>query len=166
MGTKYTQLTLSERCELKSLRYAGHSIRQIGLLMGRSHSTISRELRRNGLRDGVYKPERAEIMYQVRRDRLCKLQRTGTLRDYVHDRLTMGWSPEQIAGRLTLEHSSETISHETIYRYIYRTDMRQERLWRYLSYAKSKRGLHYFKRKREPVVQDMAIAKRPQAIEL
>jgi IS30 family transposase len=165
MGRNYSQLDLDERIELNCLRDAGCSRREIGRLMGRSHTTICRELERNSLPKSGYKPARADIMAGVRRDRPCKLQRLSTLRNDVHDGLAMGWSPDQIAGRLQLEGSKHTISHETIYRYIYRKDVRGERLYRYLPHAKTKRGLRYFKRRREPLPQCMNIANRPQAIE-
>ena len=165
MGRNYSQLDPDERIELNGLRDAGCSRREIGRLMGRSHTTIGRELKRNNLPKAGYKPARADIMAGVRRDRPCRLQRQSTLRDHVHDSLAMGWSPQQIAGRLRQEGSKHTISHETIYRYIYRRDMRDEKLHRYLAHAKAKRGLRYFKRRREPLPERMNIANRPQAIE-
>lgn len=165
MGKRYCQLGLDERIELDHLRKAGCSLRKIGRIMGRSHATISREVRRNGLPRAGYKPARADVMAYVRCDRLRKLERLSALRDHVHDRLAMGWSPEQIAGRLRLERSQHTISHETIYRYIYCRQMRQHRLCRYLPQAKARRGLRYFKRHREPLPQRMNIANRPQAVE-
>ena len=78
----------------------------------------------------------------------------------------MGWSPEQIAGRLRLDQSKHTISHETIYRYIYRREVRKERLYKYLPHAKAKRGLRYFKRRRNPVPEPYNIGNRPQAVEM
>jgi IS30 family transposase len=165
MGKIYKQLDLDERIELNCLRDAGYSFRKIGELMNRSHTSVSRELKRNSLPKAGYKPARADIMAQVRCDRCCKLQRLSALREHVHDRLAMGWSPEQIAGRLRLERSKHTISHETIYRYVYRKHVRKLRLYRYLPHAKAKRGLRYFKRRREPLPERMNIANRPQAIE-
>ena len=165
MGKIYTQLDLDERIELNCLRDAGCSLRKIGKLMSRSHATISRELKRNSLPKAGYKLARADIMAGVRCDRPCKLQRLSTLREHVHDRLAMGWSPEQIAGRLRQQQSKQTISHETIYRYVYRKQVRKLRLYRYLPHAKAKRGLRYFKRRRTPLPERMNIANRPQAIE-
>lgn len=165
MGKTYSQLDLDERIELGGWRDAGCSIREIGRIMGRSHTTISRELKRNSLPKAGYKPARADIMAHVRCDRPCKLERLSALRLHVRDRLAMGWSPEQISGRLRHEGSCHTISHETIYRYIYRKDVRKERLYRYLPHAKAKRGLRYFKRRREPLADCLSIANRPQLIE-
>ena len=88
--------------------------------MNRSHTTLSRELRRNMLPKAGYKPASADRIAWSRCNRDCVLQRLSTLRDHVHDHLAMGRSPEQIAGRLKQQGSKHTISHETIYRYIYR----------------------------------------------
>ena len=97
MGKNYSQLDLDERIELNCLRDAGCSRREIGRLMGRSHTTIGRELERNSLPKAGYKPARADIMAGVRRDRLCKLQRLSTLRNDVHDSL----APFDVGGMVT-----------------------------------------------------------------
>ena len=165
MGKIYNQLDLDERIELDRLRKAGHSLRRIGTLMNRSHTTLSRELRRNMLPKAGYKPASADRIAWSRCNRDCVLQRLSTLRDHVHDHLAMGRSPEQIAGRLKQQGSKHTISHETIYRYIYRPGTRKQRLYRYLPRAKATRGRRYFKRRREPLPEIMNIANRPQAIE-
>ena len=119
MGENYSQLDFDERIELDRLRDAGYSNRKIGRIMGRCHTTIGRELKRNSLPVAGYKPARAQVMSEVRRERPCKLQRLSQLRTHVHDHLAMGWSPEQIAGRLRRMGSCHTVSHETIYRYVY-----------------------------------------------
>ncbi|MFX5998813.1 hypothetical protein ABTF05_20750, partial [Acinetobacter baumannii] len=84
--------------------------------LGRSVSTISRELRRNGARTkawpGGYEPVRAHSLAVRRRRWACryKLERQPDLRDLVKTCLAMGWSPEQIAGRLTREHGRTGLS--------------------------------------------------------
>ena len=60
MGKKYDQLDIDERYELYRLHEAGKAVCEIGRLMGRSGSTISRELRRNALPRGEYKPGSAD----------------------------------------------------------------------------------------------------------
>jgi IS30 family transposase len=77
----------------------------------------------------------------------------------------MGWSPEQISGRLKLEGSEHTISHGSIYRYIYRPKVRPEKLHRYLTRAKARRGRRYFKRQRLPVANRCSIHERPKGAE-
>ena len=83
MGKIYNQLDLDERIELDRLRDAGHSLRRIGTLMNRSHTTLSRELRRNMLPKAGYKPASADRIAWSRCNRDCVLQRLSTLRDHV-----------------------------------------------------------------------------------
>ena len=126
MGKRYDQLDLDDRIEISRLHAAGKSRHEIGHLMGRDASTISRELRRNSLPRGEYKPASADLIALSRgRRRLSKIERLSRLRDHVCDHLAMGWSPEQIAGRLRLEGSEHEISHESIYRFIYRPKVRK-----------------------------------------
>ena len=165
MGKKYDQLDIDERYELYRLHEAGKAVREIGRLMGRSASTISRELRRNALPRGEYKPGSADRIALSRCRRLSRIERLSPLRTYVGDRLAMGWSPEQIAGRLRLEGSEHTVGTETIYRFIYRPRMKPEKLHRFLPRAKATRGRRYFKRRREPIPGRRSIHQRPDAVE-
>jgi IS30 family transposase len=143
MGQSYEQLTLEERCEIARRREAGESIRKIAAAMGRSPSSISRELKRNGASGGTYQPAYAGDQARARRWRGSRMERDEELQRQVLERLRLGWSPEQVSGRLAREAGAKIISHESIYRFIYaqirRTD---DRTWRhYLPRAKSKRGL-------------------------
>jgi len=165
MGTKYSHLDIDERYELFRLHEAGIAQKEIAVLMKRSESTISRELHRNALPKGGYRPGSADRIALSRRRRSSKLERLNLLGGIVRDRLAMGWSPEQIAGRLNLEGAEHTISHESIYRYIYRPKVRPEKLHRYLARAKASRGRRYFKRRRLPMGNRRSIHERPEAAE-
>jgi transposase, IS30 family len=117
-------LSLLERERLKDLVTAGMSIRQIAQVMGRSPSTISRELRRNTVARGGYLPHTAHRLSVKRRERprTAKLATDGPLRDYVAAKLKKRWSPEQIAARLRREFPYDLgmrVSCETIYQAIY-----------------------------------------------
>ena len=85
----------------------------------RAPSTINREMRRNArptkVWRGGYYPARAQRLAERRRrqDGRFKLARQPDLRDCVGKSLAMGHSPEQIAGRLALEHGHIIISHES-----------------------------------------------------
>jgi transposase, IS30 family len=141
MGTKYEQLSLEERCKIACLRANGQSVRQIAANLDRSASTISRELKRNsGARD--YSPSYASDLAWARRWRGSRLVRQPDLQKTVLNLLVMGWSPEQIAGRLTLEKASMSISHESIYRFVHAQISRtKDYSWRLLlPRKKSKRG--------------------------
>ena len=142
MGTGYKQLSLEDRCEIARLHQAGCSIRKIAASLDRTPSTIARELKRNSGRKVGYKPAFANEQTRARRWKGSKLERNPDLRDAVLARLSSGWSPEQIAGRMAREHSVAPVSYETIYRFIYAEITRTKDFsWRlYLPRAKSKRG--------------------------
>jgi IS30 family transposase len=142
MGTRYLQLSLEDRCRIASLQAQGHSIRQIAADLDRAPSTIAREIRRNCGRKVGYKPAYADQQTRARRWKGSKLERDRALCQTVLHRLGQGWSPEQVAGRLAHESASSTVSHETIYRFIYAQIARtKDYRWRhYLPRAKSKRG--------------------------
>ena len=146
MGQHYEQLDLSERIEIYRLHAAGTSLRAIAVAIARDVSTISRELRRNGrptkIWPGGYDPVRADGLAQRRRrwDGRYKLMRQPDLRELVKDRLAMGWSPEQIAGRLTHEQGLTVISPESIYRFAYHRSAQKDYWHRLLPRRKSRRG--------------------------
>jgi len=166
MGRHYDQLSLDERYEIYRRHQSKTSLRQIDRIMDRDPSTISRELERNALARGEYKAASADRIAMSRRRRLSRIERLRQLRTYVDDRLAMGWSPEQIVGRLRLEQSDHTVGIETIYRYIYRPRMRREKLWRFLPRAKVSRGRRYFKRRRDPLPGRRPTHKRPDCVAL
>jgi len=146
MGEHYGQLSLAERVEIYRLHAGGKSLRTIGAALCRAPSTIKRELQRNGRKIGVwpggYDPVRADGLakWRRRRDKRHKLARQPDLRDLVRNSLAMGMSPEQIAGRLTLEKGHTVISHESIYRYVYHRSSAKDYWHQLLPSRKSRRG--------------------------
>jgi IS30 family transposase len=132
--------------EIWRLRAAGGSLHSIARHLGRSASTISRELRRNAKPTkawrGGYDPERAQALAVRRRRWDCrfKMARQPDLRDRVRQLLAMGWSPEQIAGRLALIDASMRISHESIYRFVYHRSAQKDYWHRLLPRRKNRRG--------------------------
>jgi IS30 family transposase len=125
MTTRFTQLQPEERMTLASLHQQGHSLRGIAGLMGRSASTLSREMRRNGSPDGAYGSLAAQRTSQVRRRAARaprKLDADGPLWPLVAHMLNLFWSPQQIARTLRSIWPNEPelhVSHETIYNAIY-----------------------------------------------
>lgn len=116
---RYHQLTSEERYALSALRRQRFSQAAIARALGRHPSTIGRELKRNSRKDGGYRPFTAGEMTRGRRSRSRRnLQFMPEHWALVLDCLKRFWSPEQIAGRLALE-GRLSISHETIYRYIW-----------------------------------------------
>ena len=147
MGKHYEQLRLRERMEIERLRGEGLSLRVIAGRLCRSASTISRELNRNARPtkqwSGPYDGERAHHLAARRRqwDARFKLARQPDLATRVRQRLAMGLSPEQIAGRLAQEKARTRVSHESIYRFIYHRARQHDRSWyRLLPRAKHRRG--------------------------
>jgi IS30 family transposase len=142
MGKKYSQITIEERCEIARLRATGCSIRQIASALDRAPSTIAREMKRNGSRQGGYRPVYADQQGRARRWTGSKLDRNADLREAVLSRLAQGWSPEQVAGRFARDAGRRVISHETIYRFVYAQVARTKNYaWRhFLPRGKSKRG--------------------------
>lgn len=113
----YTQLTQDERYQIYALRQAGHKRCEIAVLLNRDKSTIGRELSRNrGLRG--YRPHQAHTKAIDRRAKKARPRFSNALWPIVEQLVRLDWSPEQISGRLEMEHDA-TISHETIYQYIY-----------------------------------------------
>lgn len=146
MGQCYGQLSLEERIEIYRLHAGGESMQTIAHTLERHVSTISREISRNSAATkvwlGGYCPARAQKLAERRRhwDGRFKLARQPNLRGLVRDRLAMGHSPEQIAGRLTLEHGHTVISHESIYRFIYHRSAQKDYWHRLLPRRKLRRG--------------------------
>lgn len=172
MAKTYKQLSLRERIELDRMTQEGRSLRMIASALGRSPSTLSRELRRNSAPtkawSGGYEPERADALADRRRrwDARFKLTHDEPLRQHVHQRLEAGWSPEQIAGELRLQHGHCVISHESIYRFIYHRSDQKDYWHRLLPRHKSRRG-RLDKRGGSPVhrIQDrVSIDQRPAEV--
>jgi transposase, IS30 family len=142
MAQQYSHLELEDRCSIARLHEGGQSIRQIAAALDRSPSTVSRELKRNRGAKVGYKPAYAQEQTRARRWTGSRLERDDKLRRLVLGCLESGWSPEQVAGRLRQQKAATTISHESIYRFIYAQIRRtQDYAWRlYLPRAKFKRG--------------------------
>lgn len=118
----YKHLTLVEREKLLFFVGQGLRVSEIASLLGRSRSTVYRELKRNSSRKVGYLPVNAQKRYEKRRKQCRKRKRLEdpTLYELVKDRfLNHHWSPEQISGRLEAEDSHYRISYATIYRAIY-----------------------------------------------
>lgn len=168
MGKRYRHLDLEERCAIARLHEDGQSHRQIAAALDRAASTISRELRRNPARQGGYKPAYADEQAWARRWRGPRMARQPDLRRHVLGHLAMGWSPEQIAGRLALQDTSMRISHETIYRYIDDQIRRtKDYAWRhYLPRAKSCRGWNRRRhRPMEHIKDRVSVRNRPAHVD-
>ena len=129
----YLQLAREERYVIRRMRARGRSLREIGLCLGRSVSTISREVRRNRCpHDGWYRSEKAHSRAIARRSRTRKKSQYSEQEwAGVEGLLERKWSPQQISGRRRLC-QVRPISHETIYRRMRRNRRGGGQLWRHL----------------------------------
>jgi len=122
-------LSEDERVRIADLRQTGLSVRAIAGQLGRSPSTVSRELRRNCQPgSGSYRPFAAQRLAARRRARpgRGKLNADPVLRQFVAGQLEKCWSPEQISRALRAEFPAEPGRHlvpETIYQAVYRPEM-------------------------------------------
>src|SRR6201997_4461009 len=116
-------LRFEEREEISRGIAGCRSIRQIAHGLGRSPSTVSREIRRNGGSRG-YRANRADRRAWKRalRAKPCRLALHSKLRWRVAQKLALQWSPEQISGWLKRDFPADQgrqVSHETIYRSLF-----------------------------------------------
>ena len=114
----YCQLTENERYQIYALKKAGHSQQEIARLVGRSPSTISRELRRNaGLRG--YRPKQAQNLTTQRRSEAHKARKvTNEIRHAIEILIRQELSPQQVVDYLA-KHKRLSLHHETVYQLVY-----------------------------------------------
>jgi IS30 family transposase len=122
MPKPYKHLNQEEREIIANLLSEGSSLGDIAKAVGRNKGTISRELKRN------CPPERRRYVPCRAHARACERKtnantherlKNALVRQYVKDGLAEGWSPEQISGRIQIDHPGQSIHHEAIYQYVY-----------------------------------------------
>lgn len=169
------RLTLYEREKIEFYLRHKQKIRHIAHILGRDHSVVSREIKRN---KSPWFPYSAQIA-QAAADRRSthtnktKIKKYPLLKEYIIARLQEGWSPEQISGRLQahpppeLRRMNLSISYEQIYQWIY-SGARDEDgvyIYHYLPRRKPKRvSYHIRKAKKLPVSDRVSIHVRPKEI--
>ena len=139
----YHQLTSEERYMISAYHLQGFSHASIAKILGRHRSTISREIHRNQCNDGCYRPSKAITRTRRRR-------RESRRKWYFSERqlqivaalLRLDWSPEQISGWLH-RHRLFTISHQTIYRYVWYDQFFGGYLYTHLRQAGKQRRKRY-----------------------
>ena len=162
--SEYDHITFEEREHIALFHAEGMGLRRIGREIGRSTSTISRELKRNSNKDGSYRPASAEGRYLFRRQRERILDQDKASALFVRERLYEGWSPESISG--WLRNGNEElpyVSPETIYDWVF--SLKEEKLYRYLPSKKSsKRGRRKRRKTRSMIAGRVSIHDRPEAV--
>ena len=163
----YRQLTQEERYMIGQLRRQGCRPGEIAQLMGRSRSTIWREVERNRCQknDGAYRPSHAQQRAMGRRRRSRRGSHYSAEQWLQIEALLQmeQWSPEQIANVLT--HGGLSISYQTIYRHIRRDWKRGGQLYRQLRQRYRRRKRHYGPDRRGRKQGKRMIDERPATVE-
>ena len=168
------KLSLSEREEISRWLSMRCSLRSIARHLGRSASTISREVQRNGGADRYRAAGSDQAAWdRARRPKLCKLACRPFLRRTVSTLLRRQWSPEQIAGWLKRTYPVEPqkqVSHETIYRslFIQARGVLKKELLEHLRARRTVRRSRHASMKRNGLGQiknAVSISERPPSVE-
>ena len=166
-------LRLTQREEISRGLCAQRSCRQIARQLGKSPSTISREIRRNGGR-AAYRAAQADAAawQRARRPKGCKLAEHRRLCQAVARGLQRQWSPQQIAQRLEQQYPSDQsmrVSHETIYRSLFiqaRGVLKKELMEHLRSRRKLRRARHASAKgqSRGQIIDAVPISERPAEV--
>lgn len=161
----YTHLSMTDRRQLHVFLEMGLSIATIAKRLEKHRSTLYRELNRNQTESHYLLGEaHRKANLRAKRDKTCKLRTDAALYDYVVRHLKLGWSPEQISGRMKLNQKKFYVCHETIYRYIY--SEKNKGLYQYLPNKKPKRRQHCARKQQQCRFGEIRlITKRPIQVE-
>lgn len=119
---RYSHFSKTERLEISVLLKKGYSAREIGSALGKHHSSVSREIKKNSVNE-IYDPHKAQHKSYTRRKyskyQGMKIRENSGLEEYIQDKLILGWTPEEISGRLWIENNREiVIAFKSIYKYL------------------------------------------------
>jgi transposase, IS30 family len=170
---KHYKITALERDQIAWWLASGITIREMARRLGRSPSSISEELKRNQA-DGVYGSIKAHQAAEARKRHSHPkylLRHRPVLRDFVLEKLKLGWSPQQISGRLKKEINEgvrpkrEYVNHESIYQFLYDPEQQDQKLWAYLPRRHRKRRRWLGRRSRSVKIPNrVSIRHRPGQI--
>ena len=164
---RYKHFAKDERNEISVLLNKGYSIRDIAYALRRNPSSVSREIKKNSV-NGQYEPDKANHKAYKRRKyskyQGMKIRENKWLEEYLEEKMRIGWSPEQIAGRLKLENANKSvIGFKSIYKYLYTVD--GQHLCQYLRYKRVKRRKrNQVKSIKEIIKNRVFIDQRPEVI--
>lgn len=165
MPKGYSHVTRDIRSQIYALKSTGISLRKIAKQLNMHASSISREVKRNKGKRG-YRIDQADTLAIKRRSNASSIPKklTEDLKIQINSKLLNDWSPEQISGRFKTEGIS--ISHETIYRYVWTDKRSGGLLYQHLRHH----GKRYNKRSsgksgRGCIPDRVDIAERPKIVE-
>ena len=160
-------LELEERIKISEYVNKGKSLRYIAKILGRHHSTIKRELDRNTSVKGEYIPHQAhsKATARIHASKVpLKLFQNSELLEFILDKLQrLKWSPGLIAWILKTQYNEAfgTVSHETIYQFIYRC---KPEYARYLITKRKKRKPRFSRNTHSRILFRTSIHERPDFI--
>lgn len=113
----YKHLSLEERYYIEIEKRTGKSLNKIAHALGRSQSTISRELHRNTGERGYRHQQAKRLAHERHKNKPKAVKMTAAIKEQINLSIKQDWSPEQIAGRLKYD-GVISLHHETIYQSI------------------------------------------------
>ena len=139
---KYQHLTAAERGGIEGLLHKDCTLKEVAKIVGVSPSTVSREIKKRKTPNGYF-ANIAQLDYERRRKgcRQKKKMLFSKRQKYVCEKLQLGWSPEQVSGRLKHEGQDDLyVCPETIYQWLYEDKWaKEEGLYQYLRLGRKKR---------------------------
>lgn len=165
---RYKQLTVADRKAIEVLLDLKCTRSEIARKLGVAPSTVCREIEKRSTPTG-YHVQSAQLNYEEERRHCHRTPRLSDpqVQDYVQQRIIWGWSPEAIVGRMHVEGQPFSISHETIYRWIYTDPICiRDKVYQYLRYGRKKRQKWRGRKSQvEKIPNRVSIHDRPAEIE-
>lgn len=150
---KYHHLTVEERYQIYALSKAKKSQTEIAEIIKKNKSTICREMKRNSGLKG-YRPKQANnLAFKRKKIIRCPIKMNFEVKEKISKKLQNKWSPEQISERFKLEKQS-SVSHETIYKFIYKNKQEGGVLYKHLRRSHRKRKNRFPKENRRVGIKD------------
>jgi len=141
------------------------SLRAMAKGRGRSHTTLSRELQRNTGQKGSRSQQAQPLAAHRHQETPKAVKLTKTVSAYIQEKLQARWSPEQLCGRLRLDHG-RSLSPETVYRFVLKEKQQEGQLYRGLRHqAKPRRKRYGAKDDRGTIPGRVEMADRPAVVD-
>lgn len=166
---KNKELTIADRKVIEVFLKEERNQTEIAKALGVNKSTISREVKNRSTPNGYFS-DIAQLDYESKRERTGTNSRRiihSKTRNYILSKLELGWSPEQISGRMKREEREDYVCMETIYNFIYNESYcKREKLYQYLRRGKKKRTKWKGRgTKKSKIPNRVSISKRPKVVE-
>ena len=161
----FSQISYHERQQIYTGISRQMSIRQIGKLIGKDHSAVSREIARNGDKYGYLYPGIAQELTNDRKNvNKQKIDRYPKLKEFIVEKLKMKWSPKMISEQLRNDNAETQISAESIYSWLYiSNELEKTELRQCLIRKRKKRGLKP-KKSKSTIKNRVSVHDRPKII--